>query len=163
MRKHVGYPQGKWPRPTKEEAFWERANKRPGNACWLWSGQLNGDGYGILRRSSAHRFAYELLVGKIPDGLQVDHTCSVRNCVNPTHMDLVTHEENVRRSHARGMHDHKNNALAVYQRSKTHCKNGHEFTPENTRIDPSTHNTRRCRTCEREKTRRYLAKLKGKT
>ena len=76
-------------------------------ACWVWTGRLNDDGYGVLDMSwrgggpklrSAHRLAYELLVGPIPDGLELDHLCFVRSCVNPAHLEPVTHAENLRRA-----------------------------------------------------------------
>ncbi len=75
--------------------------------CWVWNGRLNDDGYGVLDLSwrrggpksrSAHRLAYELFVGPIPDGLEIDHLCAVRRCVNPAHLEAVTHAENVRRA-----------------------------------------------------------------
>lgn len=75
-------------------------------SCWLWVGHLNNMGYGslrITRRSDlAHRLMHEELVGPIPDGLEVDHICRVRRCVNPAHLELVTHGENIRRSYERG-------------------------------------------------------------
>lgn len=70
--------------------------------CWLWTGSLTYDGYGIFRednrRTGAHRFAYEYLIGPVPDGMQLDHLCRVRNCVNPEHLEPVTGAENTRRA-----------------------------------------------------------------
>ena len=69
--------------------------------CWIWTGPKNGSGYGIFsyrgRNQSAHRVAYRLLVGEIPDGLQLDHLCRKRSCINPAHLEPVTRLENVRR------------------------------------------------------------------
>lgn len=70
--------------------------------CWLWTGTLSMKGYGRFNvtdrnNAAAHRFAYESFVGPIPDGLEIDHLCSVRRCVNPAHLEPVTHAENLRR------------------------------------------------------------------
>lgn len=108
--------------------------------CWLWTGALDQGFYGIhwvgagvSRR--AHRLAYEWLVGPVPEGLTLDHLCRVRNCVNPAHLDPCTAGENAARS-----------PLAPYwvKARATHCKNGHEFTTENTRLH---HGRRACRAC----------------
>jgi len=113
--------------------------------CWPWTGWVDGEGYGHMkvegRQRIVHRFAYELLVGPIPDGLTIDHLCRNRACCNPAHMEPVTHAENRRRATP----------------FKTHCKHGHEYTPENTVI---AHGRRECRTCRREATRRYEARAK---
>lgn len=73
--------------------------------CWLWTGSLTYDGYGVFRennrRTGAHRFAYEYHIGPIPDGLHLDHLCCVRNCVNPEHLEPVTPKENDRRARER--------------------------------------------------------------
>ena len=92
------------------------------NDCWLWSRALNADGYGQFwptneRRVMAHRFFYERANGPIPANMEIDHLCRVRRCVNPVHMEVVTHAENVRRG---------------WPATKNHCKQGHEFTQENT-------------------------------
>jgi len=69
--------------------------------CWHWGGLVGTHGYGIIRTPSgwrlAHRVYYERFVGPIPDGLQVDHLCRVRDCVNPEHLEPVTQAENIRR------------------------------------------------------------------
>jgi hypothetical protein len=67
------------------------------SGCWLWQGYLNADGYGSLGHRAAHRLYYERHVGAIPPGLTLDHTCGVRSCVNPDHLEPVTQGENVRR------------------------------------------------------------------
>lgn len=97
-----------------EERFWEKVQKTEG--CWLWTGAINTNGYPALtepghrgRQVRAHRYAYELLVGPIPEGMQIDHLCEVKRCVNPQHLEPVTAEVNSMR----------------YRGKKTHCKHGH--------------------------------------
>lgn len=113
------------------------------DSCWIWMASQNGHGYGQFRyrgmTRSAHRAAYELLVGPIPDGLDLDHICRVRNCVNPDHLEPVTHAENVRRGNS-----------GSKWAAKTHCPHGHAYTPENTVHYPS--GSRACRTCQRGRT-----------
>lgn len=74
------------------------------DTCWLWTGALTYDGYGMFRHDNrimgAHRWAYEIAVGPIPRGLQIDHLCRVRNCVRPDHLEPVTNAENTRRAYA---------------------------------------------------------------
>lgn len=150
------WERGCWPRPSIEDAFWERANKSD-DGCWLWSGHLNPEGYGILRRRLAHRFAYELLVGVIPEGLQIDHLCNVRNCVNPAHMEPVTNLENQRRAWERGGNENRRDMLGAIKRQKTHCPQGHPYSGSNLRIDASS-GARRCRICDVAKSKRYMDK-----
>ncbi len=89
------------------------------SGCWLWNGPLSSDGYGKFQMRSrsriAHRAAYEIIVGPIPAGLELDHLCRVRHCVNPEHLEPVTQAENTRRSDIPWM---------VVKRSGR-CKNGH--------------------------------------
>ena len=152
------WERGQWPRPSIEVYFWERVSKQS-NGCWLWTGALTGDGYGILRRQTMHRWSYEKHRGEIPEGLEVDHLCSVRNCVNPDHMELVTHRENVQRSYMRGKHDHRLGNLGKHKAAKTHCPQGHAYAGENLLIDKYT-GARRCKACTDAKFKRYQAKLK---
>jgi hypothetical protein len=101
--------------------------------CWLWTGAGSGR-YGQLMRNSvnlyAHRYTYELLVGPIPPGLQIDHLCRVTSCVNPAHLEAVTPLENTRRS--------RGNV------SKTHCPQGHPYSGDNL---GRWRGRRYCRTC----------------
>ena len=80
--------------------FWTKVDKT--ETCWLWTPPLDDSGYGKFsvsgKKVGAHRWAYEEINGAIPDGLQIDHLCRVRNCVRPDHLEAVTHLENVRRS-----------------------------------------------------------------
>ncbi len=92
------------PKPTREERFWAKVDRSGPGGCWLWTASTReGYGYfGLGRRDEgmvdAHRFAYELLVGPIPAGLEIDHLCRVRRCVNPPHLEAVTSAENKRRA-----------------------------------------------------------------
>jgi hypothetical protein len=118
--------------------FWSRVDKT--GECWLWTGSRTGAGYGNLAIQGkpfyAHRLAYELTRGPIPDGLVIDHLCRVRHCVNPAHLDLVTGRENTRRG------------LRHYG-VRTVCKAGHDITdPANVYVQPD--GRRRCRVCARE-------------
>lgn len=136
------------PVPTREQRFWEKVDKT--ETCWLWTGTkttLVADrGYGLFRvdgrQTTAHRFAYELAKGPIPDGLELDHLCRVRQCVRPSHLEPVTHYVNMMRGEG----------FAARHARQTHCKRNHEFTPENTSIEAT--GSRRCITCRRERERR---------
>lgn len=144
-------------RGTPEERFWPKVNKagpiskdRPDlGPCWIWTAGLTSNGYGSFhmkvkgrwRPVRAHRFAYESLVGRIPKGLEPDHLCRVRACVNPSHLEPVTRRENF----LRGSHPH-----AAAHNDRT-CTRGHPMSEENTyyRIDrPGEWN---CRVCRRER------------
>lgn len=117
--------------------------------CWLWTaGKGSGEypviqvnlrtKYGIRGTRYAHRVSYELLVGDIPEGLQLDHLCRVRWCVHPNHLEPVTPKENTNRG-------------IQANRKKTSCPAGHEYSFENTYVYPNGH--RRCRECHRERER----------
>jgi hypothetical protein len=130
---------------NRSEYFWPKVDKDGPNGCWLWRASTTRKGYGLFwighTHVPAHRYAYELLVGPIPEGLQLDHLCRVRNCVNPEHLEPVTGLTNARRGIAGAV-------SAARQRAKTHCPYGHEYSPENTRIDKS--GWRQCRACKRQ-------------
>src|ERR1019366_4519713 len=82
------------------ERFLKFVLPEPNTGCWLWTGGLNRGGYGQFMTppcTVAHRVAYELFVGPIPEGLQLDHLCRVRSCVNPQHLEPVSQQENIRR------------------------------------------------------------------
>lgn len=83
-----------------EVRMWSKVDV--GRSHWTWRGAVNDSGYGVIWDGSrlvyAHRLAYELLVGSIPDGLTIDHCCTVRLCVNPAHLEPVTQLENIKRA-----------------------------------------------------------------
>jgi hypothetical protein len=89
-------------KPDTETRFWSKVERRADDQCWPWQGTVLASGYGQFRvglgHARAHRYAYELLVGPIPDGLTIDHLCRNRACVNPAHMEPVTASENVKRA-----------------------------------------------------------------
>lgn len=120
------------------------------SGCWLWTAQTSLDGYGKIqmgkRAGYAHRVSYELLVGPIPEGLQLDHLCRVRSCVNPDHLEPVTLAENVRRG-------------KWGQRS--HCDEGHELTEDNVYRSPSRPNIRECRKCKSSRDRQTYLRRKA--
>ncbi len=88
--------------PKLRRGFWDRVEPCPMTACWIWSGHLSNLGYArwsYLDRSKptreGYRIAFEVLVGKVPKGLELHHTCEMRCCVNPDHLEPVTHAENL--------------------------------------------------------------------
>ena len=139
-------PRGN-PRPLAER-LWEKVEKggpmalwkgAPG-PCWVWTASRT-KGYGMIRsgrtNAYAHRVAYELSVGPIPEGLHLDHRCRRPHCVNPAHLEPVTNAENVRRGNA-----------GLLQARKTHCKQGHPFEGDNL-IIRADGTGRACRECHR--------------
>lgn len=140
-----------------QRGFWEHVEKT--DTCWIWHGAISRKtGYGVFTISDAregkrtwlaHRLAYILLIGTIPDGLHLDHLCRTRICVNVAHLEPVTAWENTLRSE---------NFIAHYAH-KTHCVRGHAFDDANTRIDQYGHRT--CRTCRRLDAAAKRAKQKG--
>ena len=82
--------------------FWSKADRTDPSGCWLWTAAVDEQtGYGRLgigtRSVAAHRIAFELFVGPIPDGMVIDHLCRVRRCVNPDHLEAVSQRENLLR------------------------------------------------------------------
>lgn len=126
----------------------------PASGCWEWAGSKNDDGYGSIRDSGrsllAHRVSYEIHVEAIPAGMELDHLCRNHGCINPEHLEPVTHAENMRRS--------------VRPLLKS-CHAGHEFTPENTYYHrtPNGRRARRCRACAlAANARHYQTKTHGR-
>ncbi len=125
--------------------------------CWEWIGARDSRGYGNVRVGrhvrKAHVVVYEALRGAISPGLECDHLCRVPWCVNPDHVDLVAHAENVRRGAARWV-------PAQRQRAKRRCPRGHTYTAANTYVRPST-GGRSCRACDRERKWARLVRAPG--
>lgn len=125
-----------------------------GPDCWAWTGSHDPNGYGKIdvplganRRTmaNAHRVAFEIYIGPIPAGFEVDHLCRNRGCVNPDHLEAVPKRVNILRGEG----------VAARCARRTHCVHGHEYTPENTRLGPA--GNRICRECERIRSRRRWA------
>lgn len=112
----------------------------PEAGCWLWIAATIGDGYASFMVSGkqvlAHRYAYEKKYGPVPDGKELDHKCRVRCCVNPDHLEPVTHKENINRG-------------ICANTEKTHCPKGHQLSGNNLYIVPKN-GKRQCRSCNRE-------------
>lgn len=138
---------------AREARFWSNLDKegpepehRPGlGPCWVWKLRVNNRGYGILTwwgigTRTAHSVAWEFTNGPVPDGLELDHLCRNRACARPSHLEPVTRLENVRRGE---------------QAQRTRCREGHEYSPENTVLNKK--GSRVCRTCRLEKQRQWRA------
>ena len=125
-------------RSPDPDRFFAKVNRS--GECWLWTGSLASGGYGSFyeragkRKWKAHRFSYELAYGPVPAGLDLDHLCRVRHCVNPAHLEPVTRSQNLRRGESS---------------TRSRCPYGHEFTPENTHL--TKQGWRQCRACWKRK------------
>jgi hypothetical protein len=171
-------------RPTaSQESLWQGeqpevfakvfGHTTPGpDGCIIFTGREKTRGYGRVylgkgREASAHRVAYELRIGPIPDGMTIDHVCHNRSascpggpsclhrrCVNPNHLEAVTSEENTRRAAARPNHKMGGRGQRRPLQRQQACQKGHEMTPENTtwekRDNGGSGRVARCRRCRRE-------------
>lgn len=132
-----GVGKGRYPRPTTRQRL-ECKTVKLTCGCHIYFGKIAKNGYGHIwengQTALAHRVAWKISNGPIPDGMQLDHICRTRSCVNPNHLELVTCRENLRRGH---------NA----NRDKTHCPRGHSYVGGNVHISPN--GSRDCRECWR--------------
>lgn len=136
-------------RPVRDvsERFWEKVTR--GEGCWTWTAGRQGNGYGLFQTSrggirksvGAHRAAWTLTNGPIPDGLWVLHKCDNRVCVRPDHLFLGDRRDNTLDAASKGR------ISTIGKSNMTHCNKGHAFTPDNTYVYKSGH--RRCRECAR--------------
>lgn len=144
------------------ERFWPKVDKdgpppahRPDlGPCWMWRASTTSSGYGkflvVYVYYHAHRWLYEQINGPIAAGLNLDHLCRVRQCVNPSHCEPVTQMENLHRSPLM-------QARWAEKRARQTCPHGHDYTPENTYV--SRRGERSCRECRRTASRRRTAKM----
>ena len=128
---------------TVTDRFWPKVHKT--DTCWLWIGAINPNGYGRFQYNGsigyAHRWAYEQAHGPIPDGMDIDHLCRVRHCVNPDHMEAVSRRKNILRGEHPSAKLHRNNM----------CKHGHVRNSDNAYIN--SHGWWICRVCRRNRKR----------
>ena len=140
------------------KSFFRNVAWKNSEDCWEWTAGHFKKGYGVFNYPDgrgrfgwgaypAHRVSYTHYVGDIPAGLTIDHLCRNRNCVNPCHLEAVTAIENTKRG---------NSGINNY--SKTHCKRGHEFNEENTKITVA--GTRECIPCLKTLNHGYYEKRK---
>jgi hypothetical protein len=133
---------------TPERRFFSRIARETPGGCWEWD-RPRKDGYGQFAAGNnrvsvpAHRWSYEFLVGPVPDGLDLDHLCRNRRCVNPDHLDPVPNAENI----LRGTSPSASNAR------KTECEHGHALDTGNTYITPD--GRRQCRACRSAASTKY--------
>lgn len=126
--------------------FWEKVKKT--EDCWIWQGAgVKNRGYGLFwyqgKLQGAHRIAYQLRRGAIPSDRELDHLCHNPSCVNPDHLEIVTRQENQRRS----------SSFSGLNSQKDKCAAGHDFNIKNTYLRPDNKG-RECRTCRNETNKR---------
>jgi hypothetical protein len=148
-------------RPRVLERFWLQVVKTDG--CWLWTGAIDSNGYGKFalprpwRRVAAHRVSFALHNGELEPGKFVCHACDNPPCVRPDHLFLGTQSDNMRDMLRKGR---GRNPLFAKLAARTHCALGHEYSPENTRIN--CRGQRRCVQCERRWSRQGWARRQAR-
>ncbi|HET7406012.1 MAG TPA: HNH endonuclease signature motif containing protein [Mycobacteriales bacterium] len=136
--------------------LWKRVDRSDPGVCWRYQGLARTpNGYAQIRHGNrmvlAHRLAFELTFGPVPAGLQLDHLCRVRDCVNPAHLEPVTNGENRLRGYIAVGKQRK-----LRPEDRTRCPSGHPYDEDNTVIN--SRGARVCRVCRREATRRWRAR-----
>lgn len=135
--------------------FFKFISPEPNTGCWFWLGNHSPNGYAMFastkgRLAGAHRFSYLIHKGEIPAGLEIDHMCNMKGCVNPDHLRAVTSRVNQLRT----------NSVVAQNARKTHCKHGHEFSVENTVVHSG--GGRECWTCRKAFKRKYYLQRRAK-
>lgn len=127
------------------ERFWDKVEKTD-SGCWEWQASCLPRGYGRFGLDGvmvlAHRYSYELAVGPIPDGLQIDHLCSNPRCVRPSHLEAVTARVNLLRG----------DTIVARAAAATHCPQGHPYAGDNLVVEKT--GKRKCRACRKARDRR---------
>ena len=141
-----------------EDRLWAKINRSGPEECWEWTGARISTGYGRIRingrTASAHRTVYELFVKPIPDGLTIDHLCRNRACMNPRHMEPVSHKVNTLRG----------NTVGAVNQQKMTCPKGHTYDREsfNGRYRDGTRKRRRyCSICIKETQKHWRARQRA--
>lgn len=126
--------------------FWSKVSEGP-RGCWVWIGRCSPAGYPLFKFENktvrAHRWLFERVYGAVPAGFELDHLCRIRHCVRPSHLEIVTHKENMRRG---------------IRAQQTHCHRGHPLDGDNLRLNGQ--GGRVCKACHLERTRQRRAHLK---
>jgi hypothetical protein len=145
--------------PRLPANFWNRCVPCPVSGCWLWTGRINNKGYaGASLKASgsnttyAHRIAYLMLIGAVPSGLELDHKCRTTVCVNPDHLEPVSHAENLRRGRS-----------AQQNRHITHCPRGHAYDEENTKFYEGRRYCKACHVIARRDYKKRMRAMRART
>lgn len=146
--------------PRLPQRFWDKVQPCPMSGCWIWVGAWISNGYGHARANAkrvlSHRLTYQVLIGPVPDGLQLDHLCRVRACCNPRHLEPVTAQENARRGDG-------GKETARRKMAMTHCKRGHSLAADNTYrvLMPNGNVSRKCKQCQQLRKRTVRSSSAG--